>query len=133
VPFFPFTRDEAAVVAHKFIRNLSDKISKPIDLISKPARPLGHIQLSIVNDGNVCKSLSEDCYIRELGARSIQNCVDELAQDLFMLYVSSEEEITEATNGLPHYRYEMHLHSTADGDGVEVGVRDAGTVQVMST
>jgi hypothetical protein len=110
LPFFPFSRDEAAVIHHKFLRSLSDQIRLPIDLHNKPPHPVGHLHLSLVKDGDLCKLLSENHYVRDLGARSIHNCVDGLADELFMLYTASEDEITEATNAKPHVKYSMQLH-----------------------
>jgi ATP-dependent Clp protease ATP-binding subunit ClpA len=104
LPFFPSSRDEAAVIHHQFLRSLEDQIRLPIDLHNKPARPIGHIHLSMVKDGDLCKFLSENYYIRDLGARSIHNCVDGLADELFMLHTASDEEITEATNNKPHIK-----------------------------
>jgi hypothetical protein len=110
LPFFPFSRDEAAVIHHKFLRSLSDQIRLPIDLHNKSPHPVGHLHLSLVKDGDLCKLLSENHYVRDLGARSIHNCVDGLADELFMLYTASEDEITEATNAKPHVKYSMQLH-----------------------
>lgn len=129
LPFFPFSREEAGVINHKFLRSLGDKIRQPIDLHSKPPRPVGHLHLSLVNDGDLCKFLAED-YIEELGARSIQNCVDGLADELFKHYTASEDEVTEATNSQPHTKYTIELHPVADT--FEVAVREDGTTLIPS-
>ncbi|THY57150.1 P-loop containing nucleoside triphosphate hydrolase protein, partial [Aureobasidium pullulans] len=129
LPFFPFSRDEAAVINHKFLRTLGDDVVLPIDLHSRPPRPVGHVHLSLLRDGDLCKFLAED-YIRELGARSIQNRVDGLADDLFMLYKDSKEEITEATNSGPHIKYTLQLHPVADT--FEAAIREDGTTFIPS-
>ncbi|KAG9761526.1 P-loop containing nucleoside triphosphate hydrolase protein, partial [Aureobasidium melanogenum] len=129
LPFFPFSREEAGVINHKFLRSLGDKIRQPIDLHSKPPRPVGHLHLSLVNDGDLCKFLAED-YIEELGARSIQNCVDGLADELFKHYTASEDEVTEATNSQTHTKYTIELHPVADT--FEVAVREDGTTMIPS-
>ncbi|KAI4783184.1 P-loop containing nucleoside triphosphate hydrolase protein [Aureobasidium sp. EXF-3400] len=130
LPFFPFSRDEAAVVHHKFLRSLDDQIRLPIDIHNNPPRPVGHLHLSLVKDGDICKFLSENHYIRDLGARSIQNCVDGLADELFMLYTASEDEITEAANKQPHVKYSMQIHPV--DQTFEVAIREDGTTQIPS-
>ncbi|THW79597.1 P-loop containing nucleoside triphosphate hydrolase protein [Aureobasidium pullulans] len=129
LPFFPFSRDEAAVINHKFLRTLGDDVVLPIDLHSRPPRPVGHVHLSLLRDGDLCKFLAED-YIRELGARPIQNRVDGFADDLFMLYKDSKEEITEATNSGPHIKYTLQLHPVADT--FEAAIREDGTTFIPS-
>ncbi|KEQ85844.1 P-loop containing nucleoside triphosphate hydrolase protein [Aureobasidium pullulans EXF-150] len=129
LPFFPFSRDEAAVINHKFLRTLGDDVVLPIDLHSRPPRPVGHVHLSLLRDGDLCKFLAED-YIRELGARSIQNRVDGLADDLFMLYKDSKKEVTEATNSGPHIKYTLQLHPVADT--FEAAIREDGTTFIPS-
>jgi hypothetical protein len=109
---------------------LDDQIRLPIDLHNKPARPIGHIHLSMVKDGDLCKFLSENHYIRDLGARSIQNCVDGLADELFMLHTASDDEITEATNNKPHIKYTMQLHPV--DHTFEVAIREDGETVISS-
>lgn len=130
LPFFPFSRDEAAVIHHKFLRSLDDQVRLPIVLHNKPLRPVGHLHLSLVKDGDLCRFLSENNYIRELEARSIHNCVDGLADDLFMLYTASGDEITEATNKQPHVKYTMQIHPV--NQTFEVAIREDGTTQIPS-
>ena len=77
----------------------------------------------------MCKFLAED-YIRELGARSFQNRVDGFADDLFMLYKDSKEEVTEATNSGPHIKYTLQLHPVADT--FEAAIREDGTTFIPS-
>jgi ATP-dependent Clp protease ATP-binding subunit ClpA len=130
LPFFPFSRDEAAVIHHKFLRSLDDQIRLPIDLHNTTLRPVGHLHLSLARDGDLCKFLSENNYVRDLGARSIQNCVDGLADELFMLYTASEDEISEATNTKPHVKYTMQLHPV--DHTFEVAIREDGETVIPS-
>ncbi|KAG9563213.1 P-loop containing nucleoside triphosphate hydrolase protein, partial [Aureobasidium melanogenum] len=124
LPFFPFSLEEAAVINHKFLRSLGDQLRLPIDLHSKPPRPIDHLHLSLLEDGELCKFLAEN-YIQELGARSIQNGIDNLADYLFMHYTVPVDEITEATNSKPHVKYTMSLRSAADN--VEIVIYQDGT------
>ncbi|CAD0090372.1 unnamed protein product [Aureobasidium mustum] len=95
----------------------------------KPPRPVGHLNLSLSKDGELCKFLAEN-YIQELGARSIQNGIDNLADDLFMDYTVPVDEITEATNSKPHVNYTMSLHS--DAHSAEVMIHSIGTTLIPS-
>lgn len=112
-PFFLFSRDEAAVINHKFLRSFGDRIRHPIDLHSESPRTVGHMHLSLEEDGEPCKFLAES-YVLELGARSIQNRVDGLEDELFMHYTESDDEITEAINKQPHVKYTVQLHPVGD-------------------
>lgn len=129
LPFFPFSPEEAAVINHKFLRILDDQLRLPIDLHSKPPRPVGHLHLSILRDGELCKFLAGN-YIQELGARSIQNGIDNLADDLFMHYTEPVDEITEATNSKPHVNYTISLRSAANA--AEVVIHQIGTTLIPS-
>lgn len=129
MPFFPFSHGEAAVVNHKFLTALSDNVRRPIDLHSKRPHPVGHLHLSLIKDGDICGFLAEN-YIQELGARSIRNGIDRLAYDLFVQYIASDAEITEATNSKPHVNYVLQLCPV--GNTFKVVVREAGTIQIPS-
>ncbi|KAG9959232.1 P-loop containing nucleoside triphosphate hydrolase protein, partial [Aureobasidium melanogenum] len=129
LPFFPFSLEEAAVINHKFLRSLGDQLRLPIDLHSKPPRPIDHLHLSLLEDGELCKFLAEN-YIQELGARSIQNGIDNLADYLFMHDTVPVDEITEATNSKPHVKYTMSLRSAADN--VEIVIYQDGTTLIPS-
>lgn len=116
VPFFPFSRDEAAVISHRFLQDLSDRLREPIDLDSHPPNLVGHIRLSLDDDGEICKKLSEDRYMKlpELGARSLQNAVDELADRVFETYIDTDEEVTAKVNEKPMEKYIVQLHPIED-------------------
>ncbi|KAH0363639.1 P-loop containing nucleoside triphosphate hydrolase protein, partial [Aureobasidium melanogenum] len=129
LPFFPFSQGEAAVVNHKFLTAFSDNMRRPIDLHSKDLRSVGHLHLSLINDGDICESLAEN-YIQELGARSIRNGIRRLANELFVQYITSDEEVAEAVNSKPHVHYELQLCPV--GNTFKVAVRQAGTTLIPS-
>lgn len=129
LPFFPFSHGEAAVINHKFLRSLGDQLRLPIDLHSRSPRPVGHLHLSLQRDGELCGFLAEN-YLPKLGARSIQNGIDDLADDLFMHYTVPVDEIEEATNSKPHVKYTMSLRSAANG--LEVAIHEDGTTLIPS-
>ncbi|KAH0351840.1 hypothetical protein KCU81_g1907, partial [Aureobasidium melanogenum] len=129
LPFFPFSYVQVAVISHKVLRSLGDRTRMPIDLHSQPPQPVGHLHLSLVKDGDLCKFLAED-YIQELAARSVQNRVHGLEDEVFMLYTASSDEITESTNEGPHVNYTMQLHP-ADPT-FEVAIREDGATLIRS-
>ncbi|KAH0285566.1 P-loop containing nucleoside triphosphate hydrolase protein [Aureobasidium namibiae CBS 147.97] len=117
------------LISKFYSKNLEGK-THAIDIHNKPPRPVGHLHLSLVKDGDLCKFLLENHYIRDLGARSIHNCVDGLADELFMLYTASEDEITETTNNGSHVKYSMQLHPV--DQTFEVAIRKDGTTLIPS-
>ncbi len=52
IPFFPFQRDEQAVIAHLEILKVAAKVRVPIDV--KNRQLIGHLNLGIEKDGEVC-------------------------------------------------------------------------------
>ena len=94
----------------------------PIDLDIDDPITLGHILITLADDGKLCSYLADANYMpmRELGARVLQNSVDRLAEKLFQHYVQIEEEITEDTNKGPLLPYTMQLHPVEDSYEVAV-------------
>ncbi|KAG9586927.1 hypothetical protein KCU77_g7721, partial [Aureobasidium melanogenum] len=113
----------------KFLTAFSDNMRRPIDLHGKPPRSVGHLHLSLINDGDICRFLAKN-YIQELGARSIRNGIGRLADELFVQYIASDEEVTEGTNNKPHVSYELQLCPI--GNTFKVTVREAGTTLIPS-
>ena len=110
------------MVSHTFLQNLANRLRKPIDLDVDDPITLGHILLTLADDGKLCSQLADTNYMpmRELGARVLQNSVDQLAEKLFQDYVQIEDEITEDTNKGPLLGYTMQLHPVEDSYGVAV-------------
>jgi len=52
--------------------------------------------------------------LRELGARVLQNAVDDSADDLFWDYVDTDHVISEKTNEKAFERYVIQLHPVED-------------------
>jgi hypothetical protein len=70
VPFLPFSKAEAAALAHKFLLNLGDNMAKSNIIAS--AEYQGKIRLSIEDDSRLCTHLAETGYDIKFGARSIE-------------------------------------------------------------
>jgi hypothetical protein len=84
------------VVAHKFLRELSQKVRAPTNLSNGPQEQLlGDVRLRIRRDASVCMTLAEEEYLRELGARSLSAAVKLVEDMLVDVYLDQSEEIVE--------------------------------------
>lgn len=97
VPFVPFSEDEAAVVSHKFILELAQRVRCPVDLRNRVA--IGNIKLVVIDDSKVGKFLSKKGYDFTFGARSLRNAVcDRIEGVLHRKYLDLEEEIVDGSD-----------------------------------
>ncbi|KAI1414197.1 P-loop containing nucleoside triphosphate hydrolase protein [Hypoxylon sp. FL1857] len=97
IPFLPFSEDEQAVVAHKFILELCENVRKPIRLSeTQNEQLLGNVRLHIHRDGAICRALANSEYHPNLGARSLHTAVKhEVEAKLLESYLQEDEEIQE--------------------------------------
>ena len=114
VPFFPFTRGEQAVIVHKFLLNLRDDLRQPINL--KEKKMVGHSDLWIQKDGQLCTSLAQNWYDIDIGARSLLRGVEQDVEvPLAERYCMSDTKVSEETNKGPLQKYTVQLWSMEDG------------------
>jgi len=128
-PFLPFTPNEQAIVAHKFMLQLSDNVRQPIDLAAK--RLIGHCQLAMRNDGKISMEIAKTAYHAETGARSLYHAVNNTIRDLlFEEYCNDETPISKKINEGGLQRFVMQIVPIAGKKGLhEVKVvRDGFTV-----
>ena len=98
IPFFPFSDDEAAVIAHKFVLRLCDSYREPIATTSIDY--LGKIHLNLHEDGEACSILGKSYTIDE-GAHSLEWAVeDKIGKAVSKAYWSFEEPVEEVKEGL---------------------------------
>ncbi|KAF2797999.1 P-loop containing nucleoside triphosphate hydrolase protein [Melanomma pulvis-pyrius CBS 109.77] len=96
IPFVPFSPGEQAVVAHKFLRELSRYVREPINLSDgRNEHIIGNVKLQIKHDASVCNSLAAAEYSRDLGARSLSGAVKIVEGMVAELYLEQNEEIAE--------------------------------------
>lgn len=96
IPFLEFSPGEQAVVAHKFLRELSHKVQEPTNLSEGPnERLLGDVRLHVKHDALVCMTLAEGEYLRDLGARSLSGAVKLIEDMLVDVYLKQRDEIVE--------------------------------------
>jgi ATP-dependent Clp protease ATP-binding subunit ClpA len=92
VPFLPFTAEEQAVIAHKYVLELAKNVRPPPAL---PARLVGSIMLRVPRDASVCMSLAEG-YDVDTGAPSLQSTIaSRVRRALVLRYLEENEEVHE--------------------------------------
>ena len=94
MPFLHFSRGEQAVVVHKFLLELVEKVRDPPDLESGSV--IGNISLRIKDDASICQAIAEAHYHPDLGARSLHNGVRaEVRNPLAREWMKVDEEAVE--------------------------------------
>jgi len=100
-------------------------IRQPIDMQPDVNRLVGHCRLSLIEDGNICRTLTEQYYNQDLGARSLANAVKEVEHELTSEYCNIEQLITEDINNGPLQCFTVSRVSVAE-DVYEVVVSAGG-------
>lgn len=96
IPFLPFTNGEQAVVVHKLLLELTQKVREPINLSHGPEEQLlGGVKLQIRRDASVCCVLANTEYSPELGARSLSAAAKIVEDMIVESYLDESEEIAE--------------------------------------
>ena len=129
MPFFPFSPNEQAVVAHKFLLALQDEARLDINLTATPPKYFGHCAVNIVDDGKLCQHLAEMGYSHQQGARSLDNTVRKVRQEFVAEYLESDVEVRELSNKAPLEKYTVQMHPD-EGNGGEVVVFRDGITSV---
>jgi ATP-dependent Clp protease ATP-binding subunit ClpA len=97
LPSLPFSPGEQAVVVHKYLLELSQKVRTSINLSAgENEQLLGNIRLRIRRDASVCRTIAEQEYHPDLGARSLLTAVKSLVEDVLVeSYLEVEKGISE--------------------------------------
>ncbi len=106
MPFLPFSKAEAAVLAHKFLLNIGDHIAKS-DILA-PAGGKGNVRLSVENDRRTCTYLAETGYDVKFGARSIEQEVSKILVDMVGQYLAFATAASPACSGHPGEKEKAH-------------------------
>ncbi|KAF2090205.1 P-loop containing nucleoside triphosphate hydrolase protein [Saccharata proteae CBS 121410] len=115
IPFFQFSPDEQAVVAHKQMLELFDTARRPIDTHSDNPYYIGHCHLDYRHPTDIARLMAKRFYSVELGARGLWVGKDELKRKLWMEYTRTDQEVTESTNEGPLHGYICELDPGDDG------------------
>jgi ATP-dependent Clp protease ATP-binding subunit ClpA len=96
IPFLPFSPGEQAVIIHKYLLELGQKVRSRINLSpGQKEQLLGNVRLRIRRDASVCRILAEAEYHIDLGARSLITAVKSVEALLVAAYLEVDEEIME--------------------------------------
>jgi ATP-dependent Clp protease ATP-binding subunit ClpA len=95
IPFLPFSAAEQAVIAHKYVLDLAERVRREIKLVFSPeGQLLGRVYLRIRRDATICSTLAAEGYDKDLGARSLIVAVKHnLEEPLVEAYLEVDEEI----------------------------------------
>jgi hypothetical protein len=116
IPFLPFTPNEAAVVAHKYVLSLAGRVAGAVDDSggsNAGGRLVGRVALEVERSGAVCALLAAEDYDPETGARSLEMAVGARVEEpLVQAYLEEEGEI----HGLqPRRRYLVDVAKGGSG------------------
>jgi ATP-dependent Clp protease ATP-binding subunit ClpA len=75
IPFFPFSKYEAAAVAHSFLLKRIRECREPFS--RKDKKITGDLHIHLLDDEGICK-LAAESYMKEVGASSLDTAVTRL-------------------------------------------------------
>jgi len=125
IPFMPFSEEEQAVVTHRFITELNERIKKPINLDKKVNRYIGHSQIVLFNSKLICGKIAEQEFDRDMGARSLKDAVKRIEIEFADAYKRMDELVDESLNNAPLLKFDLVMKATSD-DTVEFKVVKQG-------
>jgi len=90
IPFLPFSPEEQAVIAHKFLLEFARDVRQPPVV---PSRLLGNVIIHLRRDATLCMSIAEG-YDVDLGAPSLQSeVISKIKQPLVLRYLEDTEKV----------------------------------------
>ena len=117
IPFLTFSHTEQVAVAYKCLTELGKDLAKPV-VISEDEnsqRFVGDIDLQVPKDYSLCRTIAQEEYLEQLGARSVINGVNRLIEgEIVDHYLDQDGEIRE-DQGVTTYRVTLNVD-----DGIEV-------------
>ncbi|KAI1409887.1 P-loop containing nucleoside triphosphate hydrolase protein [Hypoxylon sp. FL1857] len=102
-PYFPFSPGEQVVVCRKFLLAMQDEARLPVNVGNQ--RLIGQANITVYDDGGLCKEICARYYNRELGARSIANGVDALRRQFILSYADTDNLVSDTMNERDPERY----------------------------
>lgn len=131
VPFLPFDKNERAVIAYKFMRELWYDMRKPINTGGKQFA--GTLFLTFVNDGQIAEHIAQRYDLR-IGARSLARAVDEEIRDkVAAVFLARKPEVNDRWNTHPLRNYNVRVVYGSSGHAhMEVTRAGARSVEGVS-
>jgi hypothetical protein len=132
VPFFPFTEEEQAVVAHTFLLKEMQKCRMPVNL--KEDKLVGDLQISTLDDGKLCALLAKNHYDPELGARSLAHAVnDEVMVPLVEEFLDQDQGLERGPRAdVAVEKYVVRIEHDEKTDESEIVLRKEGETRLKS-
>ncbi|KAI4199257.1 MAG: hypothetical protein LQ350_004717 [Teloschistes chrysophthalmus] len=97
IPVFPFSAEEQAVTAYKFMRKLFNETRKPINISENHLAR--HLYLCFHDDGQIASFLAKKYYFPELGARSLAKAVStQVCHKLTTAFLGEGDEVKGEAN-----------------------------------
>lgn len=93
--FVPFNQGEQAVLVHRGLLALKDKLRQPVKLGGGSLNPIGRVNLTMQWDARICRQLAQDHYMSDLGARSLRHGVNRVREWVYEKYLQMEAPIEE--------------------------------------
>jgi hypothetical protein len=116
--FMPFTLEEQAVVAHRFLLELNKRIKQPVSLAKDVDCYIGHSEILLFNSRDICTTLAEQDFDRESGARSLKDAVKKIEMEYAGAYRQVEGLVDESVNDGPLLKFDLVMKATAAGISV---------------
>ncbi|KAL8736086.1 MAG: hypothetical protein Q9181_002572 [Wetmoreana brouardii] len=114
IPFLPFSKEETAVTAFKFMRKLFNETRKPISVDDKHLAR--HLYLNFIDDGQLASYVAEKYYFPELGARSLSKAVNtQVCHKLTKAFLERGTEIKDELNNRPFDCLDVRLEELKGG------------------
>ena len=131
IPFFPFSKQEAAVVAHGHLLQYIHEYREPRNL--KEGKPIGDPHLDYLDDGELCK-IAAEWYQKGLGASSLEKAVHRVLSQPVTNYDLDGKGVLqsdpEATRSLK--RCAISIEEERPNKFCKVEVHDRGRLHLMS-
>jgi hypothetical protein len=111
----PLSREEQAVINHKFLTSLNKTIGKPIDLHEIVKQHTGHSHLVLHDTTTICTQIAERSWRRTNGARSLKSAVANIADKLAKVYSREDGLVDTAINDGPLIKFDFIPQTTRSG------------------
>ena len=101
IPFLPFTPDERAVIAHKYLLNLVTSMKQPKAI--QQSQLIGVINLRFRQETALCRNLASKDYHADTGARSLEAAVKRRVRNAVVRKYLESSQVTHEENTVEDY------------------------------
>jgi len=101
IPFLPFTPDEQAVIAHKYLLDLVTSMKQPKAI--QQSQLIGAINLRFRQETALCRNLASKDYHADTGARSLEAAVKRRVRNAVVRKSLESSQVTHEENTVEDY------------------------------